>query len=268
MVLNRHAAVGLLLFAVVSAVCPAQDLSAIPDSAAKVISITGQVSVLKDSNPWALQLGSAVQLKQMIVTGPDGFAILQVSDGSTFEVYPNSKVTFRNNPSDWKDLLDLWIGRVKVHIQKLSGGAPNHQRVTSPTAVISVRGTIFDVVADDEDMTLVTVEEGLVGVQHRYLPVNNGKLISPGEYIRVYKNQPLAEKRIDKGQALKHAMSAGMDAVYQVILRSPHVPGGGRGPTTGGSGGTVGGAPGDTKNDPPPPPTSAPPPPPPPPPGV
>jgi ferric-dicitrate binding protein FerR (iron transport regulator) len=265
MVLNRHSAVGLLLFAVVSVVCPAQDLSATPDSAAKVISITGQVSILKDSNPWALQLGSTVQLKQMIVTGPDGFAVLQVSDGSTFEVYPNSKVTFRNNPSEWKDLLDLWIGRVKVHIQKLSGGAPNHQRVTSPTAVISVRGTIFDVVADDEDMTLVTVEEGLVGVQHRYLPVNNGKLISPGEYIRVYKNQPLAEKSIDKGQALRHAMNAGMEAVYRVILRSPQVPGGGgRGPTTGGTGGTGGGVPGDTKNDPPPPPTTPPPPPPPP----
>src|SRR3954453_18739739 len=202
MVLNRHTAAGLLLMAVVSVVCPAQNLSLnSPDSAAKVISLVGNVSVLKDSTHWALQVGSTVQLKQMIVTGPDGYAKLQVSDGSTFEVYANSQVTFRNNPSDWKDMLDVWIGRVKIHVQKLTGGAPNHQRVTSPTAVISVRGTIFDVVAEDEDTTLVSVEEGLVQVQHKYLPVSTGKFFSPGEYIRVYKNQPLADRSIDKGQA-------------------------------------------------------------------
>ncbi len=259
MILNRHSYAGLLLMAVVPVVCPAQSLSLnSPESAAKVITLTGEVSVLRDSTPWALEVGSAVQLKQLIVTGPDGYAKLQVSDGSTFEVYPNSKVTFRNNPSDWKDMLDLWIGRVKIHVQKLSGGAPNHQRVTSPTAVISVRGTIFDVVAEDDDTTLVSVEEGLVAVQHRYLPVNNGKLVSPGEYIRIYKNQPLADKSIDKGQALKHVLNAGAEAVYRIILRNPQVPGGGgRVPGTGGTGG---GVPGDTQNTPPPP---APPPPPP-----
>src|ERR1700710_1126676 len=99
MVLNRHSAAGLLLMAVVSVVCPAQSPSLnSPESAATVVTLTGEVSVLKDSNPWALQVGSTVQLKQLIVTGPDGYAKLQVSDGSTFEVYPNSKVTFRNNP--------------------------------------------------------------------------------------------------------------------------------------------------------------------------
>ncbi len=262
MILNRHSYAGLLLMAVVSAVCPAQSLSLnSSESAAKVLTLTGEVSVLRDSTPWALEVGSAVQLKQMIVTGPDGYAKLQVSDGSTFEVYPNSKVTFRNNPSDWKDMLDLWIGRVKVHIEKLSGGAPNHQRVTSPTAVISVRGTIFDVVAEDEDTTLVSVEEGLVAVQHRFLPVNNGKFVSPGEYLRVYKNQPLADRSIDKGQALKHALNAGAEAVYRVILRNPQVPGGGGGKVPGSGGSTGGGVPGDTQNTPPPPPAPPPPPP-------
>jgi len=256
MVLNRQSAAGLLLMAVVSVVCSGQNLSLnSPDSAAKVITLTGEVSVLKDSNPWALQVGSTVQLKQMIVTGPDGYAKLQVSDGSTFEVYPNSQVTFRNNPSDWKDMLDLWVGRIKIHVQKLTGGAPNHQRITSPTAVISVRGTTFDVVAEDENTTLVSVEEGLVQVQHRYLPVNAGKFVSPGEYIRVYKNQPLADRSIDKGQAVKHALNAATEAVYRVIMRNPQVPGGGGKLPTGTSpGGTGGGVPGDTENKPPPPP--------------
>ena len=57
------------------------------------------------------------------------------------------------------------FGRVKVHIQKL-GGQPNNNRVTTPTAVISVRGTIFDVSVEDGESTLVAVEEGLVEVRH------------------------------------------------------------------------------------------------------
>ena len=36
--------------------------------------------------------------------------MLQVSDGSTIEVYPNSQLVFRKNTGDWKDLLDLIIG--------------------------------------------------------------------------------------------------------------------------------------------------------------
>ena len=133
-----------LLIAASLAVCPAQILPTSPDAAAKVMSMTGQVSVLRGSEPWALSIGDSVQARQVIVTGPDGFAQFQVSDGSTFEVYPNSNVVFRKNPPNWRDLLDVLVGRVKIHIQKF-GGQPNPNRILTPTAVISVRGTTFDV---------------------------------------------------------------------------------------------------------------------------
>src|SRR5579863_10737539 len=74
--------------------------------AAKVVTQTGQVSILKDSQPWALSVGEIVHVKDLIMTGVDGHAILQVSDGSTFEVFPNSRVLFRRNPPNWKDFLD------------------------------------------------------------------------------------------------------------------------------------------------------------------
>src|SRR5688572_13072843 len=110
MSLLRHSMVGWLLFAAGAVVCFAQGTPYMhsPDGAATVVQLTGQVSVLKDSTPWALQTGDSVYVKQVIVTGADGFAILKVADGSTFEVFPNSKVTFRNNPANWKDLLDVW----------------------------------------------------------------------------------------------------------------------------------------------------------------
>ncbi|MGH9558972.1 MAG: FecR family protein, partial [Bryobacteraceae bacterium] len=131
--------------------------------AAKVIGMSGQVSVLKDTEPWALQIGDTVQVKQLILTGPDGQARFQVSDGSTFDVYPNSRVIFRKDAPNWKDLLDVLVGRVRVQIEHLYG--PNPNRVLTPTAVISVRGTVFDITVDGEDETTdVEVEEGTVEV--------------------------------------------------------------------------------------------------------
>src|SRR5579871_3023004 len=98
----RGAGIGLLMAASLG-VCPAQILPSPPQLAAKVISLTGQVSVLHDSEPWALNVGDSVQVRQVIITGPDGYAQFQVSDGSTFEVYPSSQVVFRKNSTNWRD---------------------------------------------------------------------------------------------------------------------------------------------------------------------
>ena len=90
------------------------------------------------------------------------------------------KVTFRNNGGDWRDLVDVWLGRIRVHIQKL-GGEPNPNRVHTPTAVISVRGTTFDVsVNDDDETTFVAVEEGVVTVEHRLMPREGGPKVLKG----------------------------------------------------------------------------------------
>lgn len=231
--------------------------------AAQVLQLTGQVSVLKGREPWALNVGDWVQKRQEIVTGANGYALFQVNDGSTFEVFANSHVVFRNNAGDWKDLLDLFLGRVKVHVQKF-GGQPNPNRVTTPTAVISVRGTIFDVQIEDNDATtLVLVEEGLVSVRHALIPTGTPKMLSQGEYLRVYKTQPLAKSNFDKGNALKRALQVASDAASAAIYRMPR--GGAGGGTTPAPGG--GGLPGDTAGSapppPPPPPPAAPPPPPP-----
>ncbi|MBI2681252.1 MAG: FecR domain-containing protein [Candidatus Solibacter usitatus] len=233
-------------------------------AAARLRSLTGQVSVLRDSSPWALSVGDAVQPSQIILSGPDGFAVFEVSDGSTFEVFPNSRVVFRDNRANWKDLLEVLIGRVKIHIQKL-GGQPNYNKVRTPTAVISVRGTTFDVSVEDEDATtLVMVEEGLVAVQHSLLPRGDAKLLGAGEWIRVYKNQPLAAKTIDRGGVLRTTLRAAADAMYGILLRTSRDPG-----NTGGSGGSTpssgppasGGGVGDQGPGKPPPPPPPPPPP-------
>ncbi len=199
--------------------------------AARVLVSTGQVSVLRDDVPWALGAGDTVKPTQIVVTGPEGYAELQVADGSHFEVFPNSRFVFRNNPGDWRDLLDILIGKVKIQIEKL-GGLPNPNKVRTPTAVISVRGTVFDVnVEDDDATTLVLVEEGQVEVRH-LIRGGSPRVLNPGEWLRIYKNQPIAMQSVDRGALVQRAMHAGWDAIYQAILNSS---GSGGTPGTGGS---------------------------------
>jgi len=244
-----------LLLAAMAGVCLAQ----LPPSdstsyAAKVVTQTGQVSILKDSQPWALSAGEAVHVKDLIMTGPDGRAVLQVSDGSTFEVFPNSRVLFRKNPPNWKDLLDVLVGRVRVHIEHF-GNMPNPNRIVTPTAVISVRGTTFDVSVDDDDeTTLVEVEDGQVEVQHALLPRGNPKVLSPGETLRVYRNEPLEAGIMDKGTIARRVLRSMADAVRMIAIRMPNSGVGGVG------GGPSGGPVGDTTKVPPPPPPPPPPP--------
>jgi hypothetical protein len=263
-----------LLIAASLAICHAQILPNYPEGAAKVISLVGQVSVLRETVPWVLNVGDAVQARQVIVTGPDGYAVFQVSDGSTFQVYPNSNVVFRKNPPNWGDLLDMLAGRVRIHIQKM-GEKPNPNRILTPTAVISVRGTTFDVSVNDEDeATLVEVEEGVVDVNHALMP-GVTKTLNAGESLHVYRDQPLAQSFVDKGALAQRILRSLADAAFMITnpMRGVAIPGKGPGggglcPGCSGQGGKVPPPPGPPPAGTPGSPASSPPPvPPPPPPG-
>jgi hypothetical protein len=247
-----------LLLAMTAVVCLGQFLpSDAGNYAAKVVTLTGQVSVMKDFQPWAISVGDSIQVTQMIVTGADGHALLQVSDGSTIEVYPNSRFVFRQNPGNWRDLIDVFLGKVRVHIEHL-GTTPNPNRVLTPVAVISVRGTTFDVtVNDDNEATTVEVEDGTVEVRHALLS-GNAAVLNAGEVFRVYRDEPIAQ-RMDKGNAARQALRIVVN-VIAIVGRSS---GPGRISLPGGGGGT--GPVGDTGSGKTPPPVAPPPPPPPPP---
>lgn len=212
--------------------------------AAKAIQVTGSVSVLREGVEYAVMEGGEVRVKELIFTGADGSARFRVSDGSTFDVFPNSRVVFRKNVPTWRDLLDVLVGRVKVHIQHL-GTQPNPNRVVTPTAVISVRGTTFDISVDEDDeTTVVEVEEGVVEVQHALLPRGNPKVLNAGESLHVYRNEPIASNRFDKGEFVKRSVRMVVDALSTYESRIPRV--GGVGSSGGGTGS------GDTKKLPPP----------------
>jgi hypothetical protein len=231
--------------------------------------MNGQVSVMRGTAAWALNLGDLIQPQQLIVTGPDGSATFQVADGSTFQVFPNSKAIFRETMGDWRDLLKMVMGRVRVEIQHL-GGQPNPNKVRTATAVISVRGTIFDVTVEDDDgTTLVLVEEGRVQVQHLLQP--GVKMLERGESVEVFWNQPLAAVKVDHGPIYQQMIRAAKDAMYEILMHSRGATGIGSttsGTTAGGTAADKGGPPPNTTSGtngtggttaPPPPPAPPPP---------
>lgn len=224
-----------LFVAMTASLCSADSwFTGSAEAAATAKTVDGRVSVLRDFREWAINVNDKVKVQETIVTGKDGHAIFVVSDGSTFEVFPNAKVVFRKNAGNWRDLLDVMLGRVRVQIEHL-GKEPNPNRVLTPTAVISVRGTIFDInVNDDDESTFVEVEEGIVDVRHALLGSQNVRTLTAGESIRVYRDEPIA-RRLDKGGIIKNTIRVAMEAVA-VAIRPGGAPGLG-----GGSGGGIGG---------------------------
>jgi hypothetical protein len=203
---------------------------------ARVLVQTGNVNYIKDSSGYTFALMDKTVLMPgyTVKTGSDGYAKFQVPDGSTFEVFPNSEVVYTKTES-LPDLLNVWLGRVKVMIQHLPG-VPNPNRVTTPTALISVRGTVFDVDVEDMDgTTVVALDQGIVDVKHRLKPGNPVQLF-PGQLIRVYPNQPLA-RLSDTGGKLHNALKVVERAVYDALYSRPggtSTGGGGNIPTNGG----------------------------------
>jgi hypothetical protein len=198
---------------------------------AKVLEQTGNVKFIKDSSGYtfALMDNTLLQPGYTVKTGSDGYAKFQVPDGSTFEVFPNSEVVYVKSGSI-HELLNVWLGKVKVYIQHLPH-VPNPNTVTTPTALISVRGTIFLVEVEDMDgTTLVSLDEGLVVVKHR-LKAGNPLSLFPGQAIKVYPDQPLAALR-DRGNVLHNVAKVAERALRDLLYTRPGgTNGGGNVPT-------------------------------------
>ncbi len=130
-----------------------------------------------------------IQVGDQIRTGSGAQLILQVPDGSYMVVSENSTLTVEDFWSgNLRSLMNLMVGQVRFYIQRL-GGRPNPYRVTTPTALIAVRGTVFDVIVDEARNAEVRCLEGRVTVenvalQNREVILDQGfkTLVRPNEF--------------------------------------------------------------------------------------
>jgi|SRR5579875_1142459 len=167
--------------------------------------VTGQVTRIRDERPWAVSSGERVPVQQTIATGPDGFARFEVAGGSSFDVFANSRVVFRENTASAGDLLDVLTGRVRIHLQPTLG--QSQQRVFCPVAIISAhhQAATVAVAVDEDDTVRIDILEGEITVQHTLLPRNEPILLRAVDAILVKKDEPIS-RRVDRGSLYRYTV--------------------------------------------------------------
>jgi hypothetical protein len=158
----------------------------------RVSSLYGPVEWKAVSSTSFITLAASTQTVQIgdeLKTGPGGTVMLELPDGSYMVVSENTTLTIQDYWSgNLRSLVNVMMGKVRFYIQRL-GGRPNPYRVMTPTALIAVRGTTFDVTMDEAQVVEVRCLEGqvaveTVGLSDREVILEPGRktLVRPGEY--------------------------------------------------------------------------------------
>ena len=135
-----------------------------------------------DSKLPSLDIGDKIR------TGEGAQLTLGLPDGSYIVVSENTTLEIEQFwGSDVRNLMKVMLGRVRFFIQRL-GGRPNPYRVNTPTALIAVRGTTFEVLAGSSATEVrcfdgrVTVETA--GMHDREVILDAGRktMVVAGEY--------------------------------------------------------------------------------------
>ncbi|MFN0088026.1 MAG: FecR domain-containing protein [Blastocatellia bacterium] len=155
---------------------------------ARVVSSEGAVEIRRraagraEIQKIAFKANEEVRGGDTIVTGRGGRLVLGLSDGSQAVIAPQTTVVVEDLSATPRALFNLLRGKTRVRIEKM-GGQPNPYRVNTPTAVIAVRGTIFDVLVKD-GQTDVFLHEGEVSVASPARP-DQPVLLFPGQTTRI-----------------------------------------------------------------------------------
>lgn len=147
-----------------------------------VSSVIGPVEWRAASSKTFTSLAASAQTIQAgdeLRTGSGASVILTAPDGSYMVVSENSKLTVEDFWSgNLRSIMNLMLGQVRFYIQRL-GGRPNPYSVRTPTALIAVRGTTFDVNVDQGQIVEVQCLEGRVTVENIALS-NREVILEPG----------------------------------------------------------------------------------------
>jgi ferric-dicitrate binding protein FerR (iron transport regulator) len=164
--------------------------SILPDHAlqapfgARVTIVNGRVTRLRDNQPWAVNEGDRIAVQQVLTTGPDGYARFELDDGSSFDLFANSRVVFRQNLGNKGDLLDVLSGRVRVHLHPAWN--ESIQRIYTHSAVITTDQPAALSLAVDEDSNVrIDVMSGTVKIQHALLPSSSPVIVHAVDAVLV-----------------------------------------------------------------------------------
>ena len=157
--------IGALLICLSAAAqqAPAAAINA-PYAGATISDFKGKLSIQLPAQALGAPIRGEVLPPETTVSTDDGRLLLKLADGSDILVRPHTRLVLKQPESNGWKYFQMLIGRVRTSIQKRMGGTPAFQ-IGTPSAVISVRGTRFDVEVDRRGFTQVDVEEGIVQLE-------------------------------------------------------------------------------------------------------
>jgi len=132
--------------------------------------------------------GQVLPSGTVLDTGDGRLVLVLRTDESEILVQPHTRLVLGEPaPGNW-NAIEILLGRVRAYIRKRTGGAPPFQMGT-PSAVVAVRGTRFDVEVNGHGVSEVDVFDGLVEVASSTI-AGSSVLVSPGFSTRVGMGSP------------------------------------------------------------------------------
>ena len=136
-------------------------------------------------------IGETLPPGTVLETG-GGRLLLQLTDGSQVLIRAHTRLVVQQpSPTD-RGYFQLLLGRIRAIITKHTGGAPPFELGT-PSAVIAVRGTEFELDVNRRQETEVDVVEGVVEVTGRHS--RTSVFVQAGSSTRVGVDTPPEEPR-------------------------------------------------------------------------
>jgi len=127
--------------------------------------------------------GQVLTAGTVVETGNGRLMLVLRADESQILIQPHTRlVVTEPAPGNWNSL-EILMGRIRAYIRKRTGGAPPFQMGT-PSAVIAVRGTRFDVEVNRRGVSEIDVFDGLVEVASPTI-TGSSVLVYPGFSTRV-----------------------------------------------------------------------------------
>jgi hypothetical protein len=185
--------IGLLVLFIIAAQTSQPQTTELPIGSALVAEVKGAVVLTSpDGTPVNAERGATLPAESKIET-VKGSLLLELQDGSQVLIKAHSKVVLKS-PNEGKGFsLELFLGRILVKVQKRMVETPSF-RMGTPSAVITVRGTRFEVEVNRRQKTHVDVFEGIVEVEG-LMPGSRHVLIRPGFFSGVDPDRAPEEPR-------------------------------------------------------------------------
>jgi hypothetical protein len=167
--------------------------ASLPVGSAVVANFKGHVSLRSPTGETlAPRRGLVLEAESTIEIGK-GSLLLNLRDGSEVLIQSHSRVVLKSPAAEGGFYLRLLLGKLIAKIRKRLGEEPAF-RIGTPSAVITVRGTRFEVRVNKKNRTYVEVFDGIVVVQG-LVPNSPPVLLQPGFSTDVEPNRPPAPPR-------------------------------------------------------------------------